>query len=349
VKEIILFGAGQRLLSTLKICRLLRDCRVVEIWDNHPVMDSVSFGGEEIPVCRPHAMQVPMAVYILPRRYEEAIRSQLMHELRIPVEQLFSYWDLFTDCREDIVAHYADAKDPELQRAVRFIATHGLRIFPDASVEALYAKEEQITVSLDEVTGLWYGDWHGRRLYMRRGMKRSHAQSYLMSLIAEQSPQSAHHYPDVTEDVPFDTVIDCGAAEGCFALDYLGKVKDIYLFEGDADWQEPLKRTFARGGGYKYTSDSALGRRAGGWPVYDDRCIGAVGSKSAPQDGYRRERVRRTGWCGKDPAGKSHGAGHRMQLSSRTGCRADFFVPSRTPFPRAIFRWRDVFPIWGVD
>ena len=249
MKEIILFGAGEKLMPTMKVCQRLKYLHVAEIWDNKPTAASMHYGAEEIPFCRPHAMTEPLPIYILPHRYEEAIRSQLMHELRIPVEQLFSYWDLFADCRDDIVAHYADAKDPQLRQAVRFIAEHGLRIFPTASVEALYAKEAQIPVAYDEATDIWYGDWHGRRLYMKRGMKRSHAQSYLMSLIAEQSPQSAHHYPDVTDDVPFDTVIDCGAAEGCFALDYLGKVKDIYLFEGDAAWQEPLKCTFARGGG----------------------------------------------------------------------------------------------------
>ena len=338
MKEIILFGAGEKLMPTMKVCQRLKYLHVAEIWDNKPTAASMHYGAEEIPFCRPHAMTEPLPIYILPHRYEEAIRSQLMHELRIPVEQLFSYWDLFADCRDDIVAHYADAKDPQLRQAVRFIAEHGLRIFPNASVEALYAKEAQIPVAYDEATDIWYGDWHGRRLYMKRGMKRSHAQSYLMSLIAEQSPQSAHHYPDVTDDVPFDTVIDCGAAEGCFALDYLGKVKDIYLFEGDAAWQEPLKSTFARGGGYKYPPDPSLGRRTGGWPVHDDRCIGTVGAEGAPQDGYRGERMRRPGWCGKDPAGKSYGAGHRLQLSPRTGCRADFVVSSRAPFPRSLFR-----------
>lgn len=249
MKEIILFGAGKKLMPTLKVCQLLEYFHVVEIWDNKPAAASMHYGAEEIPFCRPHAMTEPLPVYILPHRYEEEIRSQLVEQFGIPADRVLSYWDLFADCRDAIVAHYADARDPELQQAVKFIAAHGLRIFPDASVEALYAREAQIPVSFDKAAGLWYGDWNGRRLYMKRGMKRNHAQAYLMSLIAEQSPQSPHHYPEVTDDVPFDTVVDCGAAEGCFALDYLGKVKDIYLFEGDVGWLESLKYTFGHWGG----------------------------------------------------------------------------------------------------
>lgn len=264
MKDIVLFGAGKKLMQTLKICRLLGSFHVIEVWDHAPKRDSVRDGEVEIPVVHPHVMQTPLPVYILPRRYEAEIRSQLLSETGLPQRMLFSFWDLFADCRNSIIKQYADTKNPEVQRAIQFISEHGLRVFPDASVEKLYAQEGRIPVTYDDAAGLWYGDWHGRRLYMKRGMTKNHAQTYLMSLIAEQSSHSAHNYFVGNEELPFDTVVDCGAAEGCFALDYLGKVKDIYLFEGDEGWKESLKRTFVHGGGYKDSFASLLGRFAYG-------------------------------------------------------------------------------------
>ena len=40
-------------------------------------------------------------------------------------------------------------------------------------------------------------------------------------------------------------VADIGAAEGIFALEVIDYAKEVYLFEGDKEWLEALKRTFS--------------------------------------------------------------------------------------------------------
>jgi hypothetical protein len=42
-----------------------------------------------------------------------------------------------------------------------------------------------------------------------------------------------------------DVVVDAGAAEGIFALSVVERAKELYLFEADKAWLEPLSATFA--------------------------------------------------------------------------------------------------------
>jgi len=62
----------------------------------------------------------------------------------------------------------------------------------------------------------------------------------------EQDVRSPHRYLtsnfDVSED---DVVVDCGAAEGFFALSVADRVKKVYVFEPDVRWLEALRKTFA--------------------------------------------------------------------------------------------------------
>ena len=64
-------------------------------------------------------------------------------------------------------------------------------------------------------------------------------------LRTEQDPNSAHRYVESYDELEGKTLLDIGAAEGIFALDAIEHIKNVYLFECDEKWIEPLQMTFA--------------------------------------------------------------------------------------------------------
>lgn len=68
-------------------------------------------------------------------------------------------------------------------------------------------------------------------------------ESYWYSLEYEQLPHSPHNYSELLGKVDEDVIVDCGAAEGFFAVDHIDK-KRVILIESEPYWIECLKLTF---------------------------------------------------------------------------------------------------------
>ena len=242
----IFFGAGRSLSSRLNLTSQLGSYHVVEIWDHHPKTDAVIFRGRRIKVTQPHALGQRLPIYILPVRYEKEIREQLVREDGIDEDDIFAWDVLLEGVRQKILRSCQSSLDPQLQACADFIKhRRGLGAFFGDFQDAYTEERMQVPVSFDEVSGLWFTDWHGRRLYMKRGATEQEAEGYFRSIKMEQDDQSPHHYPVDFEQFPVDVVIDCGAAEGFFALDAVGKAEKIILFECDDDWLYALRHTFA--------------------------------------------------------------------------------------------------------
>jgi hypothetical protein len=65
-------------------------------------------------------------------------------------------------------------------------------------------------------------------------------------LLLEQDIDSPHRYEYSDFQVKNgDIVVDCGVAEGNFALSIVEKAQKIYLFECDPKWIESLEKTFS--------------------------------------------------------------------------------------------------------
>lgn len=65
---------------------------------------------------------------------------------------------------------------------------------------------------------------------------------------------------------PDSVVVDVGAAEGLFALNYVREARQVYLFECEQRWLRPLEKTFAPFGDKvkivnKFVSDRTCGRK----------------------------------------------------------------------------------------
>lgn len=105
-------------------------------------------------------------------------------------------------------------------------------------------KEMKIDIEFDKQLQMFYTDWHGKRMYLKRGMTKARAEEYVKSIYLEQDLQSPHRYFYNDNEIRGKVVADIGAAEGFFALDNVEKAKQIILFECDDAWYEALNMTF---------------------------------------------------------------------------------------------------------
>lgn len=94
--------------------------------------------------------------------------------------------------------------------------------------------------------GLLYVMHNGKRMYMKRSFNETEALQYYKSILIEQDKDSPHCYFVNKENMTDKVVIDCGAAEGIFMLDYIQEVRELFMFEPDLEWVEALSYTYGK-------------------------------------------------------------------------------------------------------
>jgi glycosyltransferase involved in cell wall biosynthesis len=105
---------------------------------------------------------------------------------------------------------------------------------------------EQIVVFKDGTNGLPYVLHENKKLYFRRGTSDREVRTYYASLLSEQDADSPHCYEtDAFRVHEREVVIDAGVAEGNFSLSVVERAANLWLFEPDKSWIEPLQATFA--------------------------------------------------------------------------------------------------------
>lgn len=130
------------------------------------------------------------------------------------------------------------------KQILEYLRTNEVRIFPYPFHDKYSA--EQVEVFFDSEKGMRYVLQDGKRLYFKKrwGVKR--IQRAYSDLAREQDINSPHRYlTDSFSIGSADVLADIGAAEGNFSLAIIEKVKKIYLFEYDREWDEALRATFA--------------------------------------------------------------------------------------------------------
>ena len=127
---------------------------------------------------------------------------------------------------------------------LEYLRTNEVRIFPYQFHDNYSA--EHVEVFFDSGKGMRYVLQDRKRLYFKKrwGVKR--IQRAYSDLSREQDINSPHRYlTDSFSTGSNDVLADIGAAEGNFSLSVIEKVKKIYLFEYDREWDEALRATFA--------------------------------------------------------------------------------------------------------
>ena len=136
-------------------------------------------------------------------------------------------------------------RDDEMKEAIDYTLNHDADVFCGRLNGIKVYSEKDIIY--DEESGLYCGLYEGKRLYFDKSVTSIEiALNNLNGLAAEQSEHSPHKY--LTDEFTVDSediVFDVGCADGNFALSVADKVKEIYLFEVEEKWMQPLKLTFA--------------------------------------------------------------------------------------------------------
>lgn len=104
-----------------------------------------------------------------------------------------------------------------------------------------YLKKEYIINFSEEYPFVYY---HGVKLYMPIDMSKDEMIAYVRSIEIEQDSRSAHCYFPQKVDLRDKVIVDIGAAEGNFMIDYIGEIKSLYIFETEEKWISPLTKTF---------------------------------------------------------------------------------------------------------
>ena len=134
-------------------------------------------------------------------------------------------------------------RDEEKKELLDYLKSNEVRIFPYPFHDNYSA--DKIEVFFDDVKGMRYVLQDGKKLYFKKrwGVKR--IQRAYSDLSREQDLKSPHRYLTESFDVgSSDVIADIGAAEGNFSLSVIERVKKIYLFEYDREWDEALRATF---------------------------------------------------------------------------------------------------------
>ena len=148
-----------------------------------------------------------------------------------------------TILRFQVICECMNDSDREKIEVGRYLCRHKMTFLPYDYPER--AGRKKIRVYRDE-DGYPYVIRNNHRLYYKKDWSEKRCQQNYNNLQLEQDTGSPHAYilNDRRKPCAEDVVADLGAAEGIFGLDVVETVKKLYLFEGDSDWIEPLKRTF---------------------------------------------------------------------------------------------------------
>lgn len=132
--------------------------------------------------------------------------------------------------------------DPSIIAVRDFIAKQGyLSVFP---YELPYLPES-VEVYFDADVSLYYILQNNKRVYFPKNMQPAEIKIYYAGLRVEQSHGSPHKYLDEAFTIrPGDTILDIGATEGFFALDFIEQAEHVYLIETNPLWINALEATY---------------------------------------------------------------------------------------------------------
>lgn len=144
--------------------------------------------------------------------------------------------------RDFFIEKYQNSKDPEVMQILQYIETHELTVF---NME-LERKEERYKVFRDSEEDDPYIWVDNKRMYYPKEYLNINSTPFLYGIYAEQSKNSPHLYvPDGVCIQRNSVIVDAGAREGNFALQYVENCERMYVIECEQEWCRALSKTFA--------------------------------------------------------------------------------------------------------
>ena len=255
MEKVVIWGTGEVAEKTFNQCKYISNYEIVGIVDN----DNRKWGNlfRDYVISNPDILKEIIAdiVVILTDRFSE-INSQIAKDYPNFIDKVANKFYFY---KKSIIDKYSGNNDEEIKEIINYLNNHDLREFNYSFVEKY--DETKLSVSKDEECGLYYVMHNTRKLYLSRKFNTEQkAKDYYKSLLIEQDEESPHRYcNDDFKPEKNDVIIDAGAAEGIFALDYIDLASEIYLIDADELWIEALKYTFKEYGEKVHIIHSFLG------------------------------------------------------------------------------------------
>ncbi len=240
MERIILWGTGRLAESIMRNCGVFQHFSVIGFIDNNEDKQGTSFF--ERPVYAPSVLEETEAERIILLLNDwQPVREQILREYPMWQGKIADYQYIY---REGLRRRYRDNEDEEIAGILEYLSDHDLSFLPYAFWNEY--KNAKYRVEWDQTCGMFYVEHHGKKMYFARHYDtREKAEDYYRGLMSEQDIRSPHCYLGGELDVPDGAVVvDCGAAEGFFALDLVERASRIYLLEADERWLEALEQTF---------------------------------------------------------------------------------------------------------
>lgn len=143
--------------------------------------------------------------------------------------------------------YYKNCMDTEIREVISYVKKTGrMQTFNYPFAEKY--ENYRCRIKKDHKNGLFFVDYHGRRMYFSRDyFTAGSCLKYMRSILTEQDKDSPHRYLADGFDVDKGSIaVDAGVAEGNFSLDIIDKVSKLILVECNPNWIEALQRTFAK-------------------------------------------------------------------------------------------------------
>lgn len=251
--KIIIHGAGLGLGIVKKyLMNHEEQFEIEELWDNNTERwgNKVTIAQKEYLIEKPHHINEDISVVISSDLYYEEISIGLHGKYGISYEQMKRGGWILHNEREELIVQYAESNNPTIRECIRFMKENPDRtvVFNQHNLD-MYNKHYdliKVDIGYDRNIGLFWADWHGKRLYMKRSINtEDQVRRYVTSLYKEQNLDSPHSYHRDGYGVKNgDVILDGGTAEGFWALENIEKAKHAYLIENDKGWVEALNYTF---------------------------------------------------------------------------------------------------------
>ena len=240
-KRAVIWGTGGTAENFLKRQGLYADYQLVAFLDNDSSKWGEVFGNGLLVVAPDDLKNIGYDTIIICSIYYEKIIEQLQ-KLDVDFTKIVTYENLEHVFCQKFIDKYQASEDTEIQAI--------LKLFQQGKINVLGAHilEEKLSEVYRDEEDYPYIDFFGKKMYFPKDylFVKYGNKEYVRNILGEQEDGSPHRYLKDTEQIPHGAiVVDAGVCEGNFALQYIDKVKKIYLIEADSKWMEVLKRTFA--------------------------------------------------------------------------------------------------------
>jgi hypothetical protein len=176
----------------------------------------------------------------------DRIYVSLLKQVRPYDKQGAQLWQRRRKLRNEILRFYREhpTEDREIRSSLEYLKKRTDAVYFPSTFRDKY-EYRKVFLGFDDADTPYYEMGEGKRLFFMPG-EPDKVRMSINNLLIEQDEHSPHRYLKGDFNLgPDDVLADVGSAEGILSLQYVDRVKAVYLFESDPEWVGVLEKTFA--------------------------------------------------------------------------------------------------------